>query len=62
VGFALATASTVFVLAQTLLRPLGPVMVVHSKADAGVGVVAAPRRPPSADGGIDGGESGVPPP
>ena len=58
VGFALAAASTVFIVAQTLPRPLGPAMVVHSKADAGAGVVAAPR-PPGWEGPDAGADAGT---
>jgi len=61
VGFGLAAASTIFIVVQTLLRPMGPAMVAHSGVDAGArargGIVAAPHRPEpeSVDAGMDGG-------
>ena len=62
VGFGLAAASTIFIVVQTLLRPMGPGLVVHSGADAGMrahgGILSSPHRPEpeeSPDAGVDGG-------
>jgi anti-sigma factor RsiW len=62
IGFGLAAASTVFIVVQTLLRPMGPVVIAHAGEDGGAqahgGLVAAPRRPqPKSEGdaGVEGG-------